>query len=1154
LTAKIGELTDEITSLTALLDSANSEKEQYIEQLESVSANVVDPMVLLSKNSDIDRLNENISKLQLEKNNLENLINEQMTESSEAKIVLESKIKEYEIEMNQHLIHLKEKTEKITELESEINDLDELVNELQHNIELMKENESSNVSEIDLLKSQMSGFVSSNAELELELNNSRNCIIELETKCDSLLKECSSLMEDSLNYENSKIELTSYITKISELELHIRELSKNSDMSTYEEHAEQRVKEYQKKYESLLAMVGSKESEISRLLLENDNLTSSLAVLESMDQKNISKENELVDVNEAQSKKINHYQTTIDLLKGEKDSLMAKMNDMESQFKRVKHDFENAEIAYSKKLEENSLTIEKLRSESNNISALWERIRFLESSSMDGKNLLANTTSKYNSAVAEIAELQSKNHTLEMALQQYENSSNKNSQDAIDIDAMQVELTDLRNRYKRAKDECSHVSEELEAALSQLETLTAERKDLEMQKCHLESELVKHEELSNNQNFSALEDQYFQLQNAYDELCADFETEKTNSIEKISQLQNDLNDIIDNASKERTLLTETCDDLKHQIMTLRKELDSVNDASNSNSNDQQLLDELNTLMEQKMEADARVLIAENEIKQLRGQLAEYDQKSAKEIQLVMVAAEKEMESLRASYDSQIVKGTQKLLHLNNTNESLLKENSILREKLEENEYVIEKSQEELNRMKECSQKSDHLERIAQLEKQYCEKESEFRIQNIQFSRLQNDFDNYKSEMKELIETKDRRIEKLDKAKLTQDQLVKFKAIKEENTKKTEECKVLKKQLSQLKKAYEDLGSKSNTVTVDDVRLREALAQAEYNASIANTLKEKLKECSTQLREYETERDSIIQILDVCGFDTSPLTNLDDDANSSTTNEQDLIEIMNKLSVKYQMMTRQLSQTSLLKNATDDQIATLNTELQGLTTEKMALEKRIDSLKAVIALSKDENADLMKEIGNMRVAYKEMEQKYNEAKKSLSASSENISQEIQVLEEENIELMRENKELRIAAANFRSQVDQLSKSKPSVSNTHMISSSDMNIAISDDSQPTKKRFSESPLKNVSNKMTRSEDKEEIVPKETKARAFGDVLSENLLNGDSRDNSGKMGAGQPVENVKSNRRVRAKAKPLVQAIDENGLSTEQSSEKPGECAQS
>lgn len=102
-----------------------------------------------------------------------------------------------------------------------------------------------------------------------------------------------------------------------------------------------------------------------------------------------------------------------------------------------------------------------------------------------------------------------------------------------------------------------------------------------------------------------------------------------------------------------------------------------------------------------------------------------------------------------------------------------------------------------------------------------------------------------------LKTKNARIEKLEKSKLTKDQLDKIKAIKEEKTRLLKENKRLQEQLR--------LSSSDATASA---------ASVVGGSSDAKELEVLLKDKTYQVEEYEKERQNILQVLEQQGFSVS----------------------------------------------------------------------------------------------------------------------------------------------------------------------------------------------------------------------------------------------------------------------------------------------
>ena len=139
-----------------------------------------------------------------------------------------------------------------------------------------------------------------------------------------------------------------------------------------------------------------------------------------------------------------------------------------------------------------------------------------------------------------------------------------------------------------------------------------------------------------------------------------------------------------------------------------------------------------------------------------------------------------------------------------------------------------------------------------------------------------------NEHAEVIAAKDARMVHLEASKLTQDQMDKIKVLKEEHKKSREDVKTMKKQLQLLKKAYDDLKESKAAAAAASAEagasssskessVQELTTRLEHATGTVKSLKEKLKECASQLQEYEIERNAVIKVLETHGVDTTGLS-------------------------------------------------------------------------------------------------------------------------------------------------------------------------------------------------------------------------------------------------------------------------------------------
>lgn len=451
-----------------------------------------------------------------------------------------------------------------------------------------------------------------------------------------------------------------------------------------------------------------------------------------------------------------------------------------------------------------------------------------------------------------------------------------------------------------------------------------------------------------------------------------------------------LNDMISTMKIQRESLEHSCETLETEVKDLTKRLEkstaerdeakkSLKVFENgpttcSIEEKNALIDELNTILEKNLDTEARLSAAESEVKNYKKQLSDYDKTSAKEQELVMEAANAEMETLR---------------NLHQTREtSLLQKISELEDKIQEST---------------AGNASTRL-----LLQQLQESQLELEEATTTGMKLQDELLAFRQAFDETVSVKDKRIAHLEQSKLTQDQMEKIKILKTERKKYHDDCKVLKKQLQQLKAAYDER----------EIAASSAQTTAGNSDSQVLKLKEMLRDCSKQLKEYEEERNGVFRLLERLGLDVSNAdqsVSLNDDASVA---EPDILEAVTKLGNAFTT----LKYSSESQSGNNLRVAELENFLEKRTCElmeelskKAALEKRLESAKTMSKLSKDEVLELKTELETQREKASLLQLELQEARlKAVSAvdsAVDSASSEMQSLMEENIELMKENKELR-----------------------------------------------------------------------------------------------------------------------------------------------
>jgi hypothetical protein len=381
------------------------------------------------------------------------------------------------------------------------------------------------------------------------------------------------------------------------------------------------------------------------------------------------------------------------------------------------------------------------------------------------------------------------------------------------------------------------------------------------------------------------------------------------------------------------------------------------------------------------------------------------------------------------------------------------------------------------------------------------------------------------ELQSAIVMKDQRIQQLDAVKLTKAQMEKIKLIKEERKKFHDDAKILKAQLQQLKNAYDTLKeSKSDIVSnpsqdfvISDLRFQivEINGQLKQCNSLNQLLKEKLKECSSQLEEYEKERDQIILTLEKLGIPSSTL--LAATVDTSTLSSDDAHN----------------SSSSL--NHSNSEAADISSTHLYVALVKYFEEK--------LAAAKSEQLRL--------------EEAMAELKKKMELQE--MNSELSLLQEENIELHQENKDLLIKNNQMKNEILSLKK-KLIEPNSTTTTNTKTHVAATP--------LTTTPSSNLDNA---------LLPKETQIigvkRSFGQEIDQNVVSSTVNSSAAKelkpavVGSAKkpllpkpsssddiennerlaPAPSGKSTKRQRVKAS----AVSASGGTSE---ETPGECTQS
>ncbi|CAE7450659.1 unnamed protein product, partial [Symbiodinium microadriaticum] len=614
----------------------------------------------------------------------------------------------------------------------------------------------------------------------------------------------------------------------------------------------------------------------------------------------------------------------------------------------------------------------------------------------------------------------------------------------------------------------------------------------------------------------------------------------TSKYEELAAKMSDVNEKASNA--------EVIEGLRAQLLDKDKEI-SILSSEPTSSENSELINELNLLMERKMNAEASVAELTSECKALCSQLADYDKKSAQELTAFMRAAEEEMESLRHRYEAEKTSSNRRIQQL----EERLQESDVAVIELKSR---LEASQLEFFELKNVIQAKHAQVQIA--EKDAAEEVKEalqleltkvyhaLKEKTVECTRFQDKLAAVQRNMDETLATKEQRIIHLEKSKLTKDQYDKIKQVREDRNKKTEECKIYKKQLVSLKSAYDELQRRSvssssveNTAELASmqVRLSENTAQLDQAKVVCDSLKSKLKECSRQLQEYETEKQGVINILKSCGIDMSGVM-INESGSEDSMLEQDLSEAVGTLAQKWKYLSASYGDIREKFKVVENEKLQLSSQLESQDVQKAALERRVESLKSALQDAKEECIDLSSKLRTEIDKKNGLDSQLEEAKLSAQSSKSAVNVEVQVLEEENIELLKENKELRASIATYKAKVEMFSPKNSGNGGLNKRSSCEKAITGSrvESSETKKPRIHADG--NEENFVPGKVSAEQPSTENSSGRKFGKDLDINRIDIEtSTTRPGRKGR-------------RAQKTAGSAAVRSEGISEEQ----PGECAQS
>ena len=302
--------------------------------------------------------------------------------------------------------------------------------------------------------------------------------------------------------------------------------------------------------------------------------------------------------------------------------------------------------------------------------------------------------------------------------------------------------------------------------------------------------------------------------------------------------------------------------------------------------------EMNAMMEQKNEFESRATIAEASVQELTAKLSLAEE----QLDQVRLKIETVSESVRMK-DSEIFE--------------VRSEAAATREALIDSQKVVKRLEKQIETLESDLKKQEDI--VVELDNdmftlRQAAEAAAVAEEHTASVALATEVETLREKMK----AKDARIEKLEKSKLTRENLDKIKAIKDEKTRLAKENKKLTRQLEEI-----HAGEGGATVTNKKV----------------TALQLQLDDRSSQVEEYEAERRSLLQILEEHGVDATRLSDSGLDLDSSLDHSD--LDIGSTLSRVLQSWKKKV------EAADPDELRSLNEENVTLLQENRTLRRQME---------------------------------------------------------------------------------------------------------------------------------------------------------------------------------------------------------------------
>ena len=624
--------------------------------------------------------------------------------------------------------------------------------------------------------------------LEQELTDGEMLLTSIEQENEMLRKDLEDAHNNAQDLDDERREGRVQIAALErELESAIVDLGEVSEQA----------KEVTILRASLASEKKGHEASLSLLAVNEMKVTAALEQLEKQQREMENSSNTKIEV-DTQAKRLQQLQTQVDLLQQENDRLGLKNEALEDNLKQATR----REESLQKQLEESQTTVNKIKQKNSHSQALTARVASLETSLDEARTKLSVSEDGERRLQSQLNDIQEglNKHTCcaTTTVEGLNGLDNAKKDDTIAV--LQLDLSESQQRLIKCQEELALVKSECDKAY----------------------------------------DTNMKLQEALDSVPPT----PPNPTPEFSEREK-------KAERDAAMRAAEVMELEEEVAGLKKEIEILNrkgmDTSTVSETPETcmkadvspvpplafdkdtLVGEMNALMEMKTEFESRATAAEDKVQGLT-------------ITLNLMEEQLNQHRLKVEVSVETIRGKEAEIV------EVRSEVAATRDALIDSQKHVKKLEKRVETLEQDASKQDDY--VTEVENELFTLRQAAEAASTEEPTQQLALAAEVKELREDCKAKDARIEKLEKSKLTRENLDKIKAIKEEKTRLAKENKKLNRQLEEMNNSARGTSSSNKELS---------------------SLQVQLDDRNSQLQEYEAERQSVLRVLEEHGVDANKLT-------------------------------------------------------------------------------------------------------------------------------------------------------------------------------------------------------------------------------------------------------------------------------------------